>query len=504
MPGTFTYTKPTNIVVVTGGTSGSPADFASFVATDRAGSVTLLAAWTPNSNTKTLTYQITPVELLALLISFVVASKTTETDYIFITGTDAWGNAQTESINVSAGNGTYVSTKRFRTITNIDCSDNAAGGGTVWANGTVAVTQPQWGVIWNKGNGQYQNDSNFNVGNESTSTYFMSIKEQLYGSVGVSISVKANATLQIGKLMGSYGYSGSAWNIVQGVNATHFLMGGTCLIYGSIIHIREGANALVFETGVVTVKNSIMSSNVSDGGSNPSCSNFAFSSLMENISLDNVWFIDTYGPIIQISPILFNDIRFHNTPLGLLIQVSMVIDKPFLMTVSGMYFILYTDWGGLTVTIKDCNVALTGKVYHGGSDAPITTTKENFRCNVHVVDSTGVNLSDAVVLCRDKNNDTVFSVSTDANGNITEQVIEYRRFYGNTYFGMPVETIYSPHKFTISKADYQTLVLENITVDHPIVWHLELQEPGVSAGSALFDVNGNPYIFLSNPMILKV
>ena len=33
----------------------------------------------------------------------------------------------------------------------------------------------------------------------------------------------------------------------------------------------------------------------------------------------------------------------------------------------------------------------------------------------------------------------------------------------------------SPHKFTISKAGYETLVLENITISAPIKWHLELQ-----------------------------
>ena len=122
------YAPATNIVTVTGGASGSPADFASFVAADRAGAGTsLLAAWSPNSNTKALTYQVRPVELLALLISLVVAGKTAETDYIFITGTDAWGAAQTEAMDVSAGNGTYTTTKRFRTITNIDCSDNPAG-----------------------------------------------------------------------------------------------------------------------------------------------------------------------------------------------------------------------------------------------------------------------------------------------------------------------------------------------------------------------------------------
>jgi hypothetical protein len=28
---------------------------------------------------------------------------------------------------------------------------------------------------------------------------------------------------------------------------------------------------------------------------------------------------------------------------------------------------------------------------------------------------------------------------------------------------------------TLSKAGYETLVLDNITIDSPIVWHLELQ-----------------------------
>ena len=56
MPGTFAYTESTNIVVVTGGTSGSPADFASFVAADRAGTGTSLLAATSPGSSVTLTY----------------------------------------------------------------------------------------------------------------------------------------------------------------------------------------------------------------------------------------------------------------------------------------------------------------------------------------------------------------------------------------------------------------------------------------------------------------
>ncbi|KKK60149.1 hypothetical protein LCGC14_3027260, partial [marine sediment metagenome] len=140
MAGTWTCSEDedfgslgSNDVLVTGGTSGTPADFASFVTADRAGEAVLLAATAGLSPTLALTYAIRPVEDLALLISFIVASKTAEADFIFITGTDFAGNAQTESLDVTAGNGTYVSTKYFATISNIDCSDNSAGGGVQWA-----------------------------------------------------------------------------------------------------------------------------------------------------------------------------------------------------------------------------------------------------------------------------------------------------------------------------------------------------------------------------------
>ncbi|MBE3142099.1 MAG: hypothetical protein IMZ53_16115 [Thermoplasmata archaeon] len=142
----FTYTVATNTVVVTGGTSGTPATFADFVTADRAGTGTfLLPTGPPASPTLPLDYAVRPVELLAIPVNLVVAGKTAEADFIFISGHDAWGAAQTESIDVTVGNGSYTTTKRWSVIDNIDCSDNAAGGGTVWADGTIAVTQDIWG-----------------------------------------------------------------------------------------------------------------------------------------------------------------------------------------------------------------------------------------------------------------------------------------------------------------------------------------------------------------------
>ncbi len=75
----------------------------------------------------------------------------------------------------TAGNGTYVTTKYFAAISSLDCSDNAAGGGNQWADGTIRVTQPQWGLIWDSGNGaQYQIDCDIDIGDSSMATYFTS------------------------------------------------------------------------------------------------------------------------------------------------------------------------------------------------------------------------------------------------------------------------------------------------------------------------------------------
>jgi hypothetical protein len=200
----FTYTESTNKIVVTGGTSGTPATFADFVTADRAGTDTdLLVAASPGSAVA-LTYAVRPVEDLAILVKCVVANKTAEADFIFITGTDWRGAAQTESIDVTAGNGSYTTTKYWASITTLDCSDNAAGGGTVWADGDLSVTQDVWGVIWDYGSGLYKVDSAFDMGNGSTATHFDFGTDTVVFAINKYPAVTAAATWYAGTESGGY------------------------------------------------------------------------------------------------------------------------------------------------------------------------------------------------------------------------------------------------------------------------------------------------------------
>ena len=134
---------------------------------------------------------------------------------------------------------------------------------------------------------------------------------------------------------------------------------------------------------------------------------------------------------------------------------------------------VFVDGTFATMTIINPKVVLGTVRINADSDA----LYEKFTCDINVCDKDGVAISGAVVDCLDKNSNAVWtagSVTTNGSGNITQQQILYRDW---ELAGNPATAIiYSPHKFTISKAGYQTLVLENTTVDHPIVWHLELQD----------------------------
>ena len=467
MPGTFGYTESTNTVVVTGGTSGSPADFASFVTADRAGTATLLAATAGLSPTLALTYQIRPVEDMALLITFTVAAKTAEADYIFITGTDFAGNAQTEAIDVTAGNGAYVSTKYFRTITNIDCSDNAAGGGTQWADGTVAVTQPQWGVIWDNGSGQYIVDCDFNIGDASTPTYFTSLNENVQFGTKCP-QTTASATLQVGAPSNDYSSDSCYWRFT-GTNWTRAVASGATaswLIYGSVIKV-DGTYALL-NGGSNVIKNSVLIGHSSSAGG------FTIWTGCAAITLVNVYLVDMAWFGVAITPTVFEKISVESLKYGYVHYSNLPNGAIYDLTMTN---IVSTDvWNN-----SDSTISLIDPTYSLGtpiiSDAD-GVVKEQYTCNITVADKDGTLLDGVEVLCEDKDDAQAFTTTTGDTdtGKIDEQVITYKTWTGTS----ETLTTQSPHKFTLSKAGYETLVLDNITVDSPIDWHLELQDYGFS------------------------
>ena len=478
MVGTWTYDEATNKVVVTGGTSGAPATFADFVTADRAGTATdLLAATAGLSPTLALTYAVRPVEDLAIIVKCIVASKTAEADFIFITGTDWRGAAQTESLDVTAGNGTYTTTKYFATISNIDCSDNAAGGGTQWADGTVQVTQDVWGVIWDYGWRQYLINAVWDIGDGSTTTFFTSETDQVTINPWLEVEVQTAATLRIGEVIDEANAivtKGSAWMwINNGYGQFSPLLdcnAGTSLIAGSLLsNLRTDQSQPTgyFQVSGSTskiIRNNVVGFIATIIGGSPLVRDLSFVGHASGQSFAKM--------SMEASTATLDDIRIGNQSEGIYTYNGHAPTASHVKIDAASVGASINTHSGFTQTLKiiDSVIDWTDMTWGGGNSG---TVKEQYTVNINVVDRAGAALQSATVVCDDQGDNEIFSVPTDASGDIAEQTIVASDWTGPA--GSSVETRVDPYKFTISKAGYKTLVLDAVDLTDKIIWRLELQ-----------------------------
>lgn len=99
-----------------------------------------------------------------------------------------------------------------------------------------------------------------------------------------------------------------------------------------------------------------------------------------------------------------------------------------------------------------------------------------YTCRVHTADETGEDLPGVTILCEDKDGNTVWELQTDAGGDLPLEGGEPQVVTHTAYANLGSDLVKSPHRFTLSKEGYETVVLENITVDRSIDWRLELKE----------------------------
>lgn len=541
--GTWTYTESTNTVQVTGGTSGTPAEFDDFVHADRTAATTactiasgaeLKAATAIAADTDlTLTYPVRPVEFKALRLAIttdanggaaasgdeaidifgttavwcpmtgasasgqkvvpvadlthlyqvgdtvilidISAPSTYETDTIasisegvsitmtnnntnsYATG-DIVGIYQTEQIDSSGGHNTFWTTLPYGQIAMLTFTGYDG-------TNTGKVDQPIWGVIWDYGNGQYLLDCRFNIGDGSTSTYFASSLE--YVSIAstaptLNLQVTAAATFKMGLKQGSdTSTSGSVLALNNAAPWSAVLeLDGICLFYASIIRNDNDDN------GIVNIDNA--SSEFAD------CRFEGFKKVVTTtastykrvqfttctrtwavkavITADDILIGDYYGCALlmefapentEISNVTVQDDRSIGTNIKTAVTADVFFTNP-------------------NFTFNFDILTWTADIY------------EQYTCDIHVSDKDGNNLQGASVACETTGGSAAFTTqSTAADGTISQQKIKYKRWYNNS--GSPASQTYSPHKFTISKSGYETLVLDNITVDGAIDWHLELQ-----------------------------
>ena len=385
-----------------------------------------------------------------------------------ITGTDWDGNAQSESIDVSGGDDTYNGAYKWRTITDIDCNG--------WPDGTLKVTQPQWGVIWDYGNGQYNvTATNIEFGNGTTSTYFTSEREkvQLLGFL-----IKNSATVRLGAKYGDYGIDGSWWNCRFAANSIVIASGqttATFLVYDSYL-TKDNNIYAQFQDGVIDFLNSTITAYYWDTAAWQR--NWAFAGAT-SLSFNEVYINNQINFFCYVAPDLMRNVHIHRMGGGTEFRGSGISVTGITLTERGGYD-AKTSAADSEVTFID-SVSAIAFVLHNQASSWV---KSVYTCNITVADKDGTLLDGVEVLCEDEADATVWTTTTGDTdtGKIDEQQITYRQFTTTAY--PATITTYSPHKFTLSKAGYETLILENVTVDVPIVWHLELQDPVVAGISA--------------------
>ena len=309
----------------------------------------------------------------------------------------------------------------------------------------------------------------FWIGDNSTSTTLTSENEFVALVAPAYFDVKVNGSLTLGRLIGDWGVDGSRWH--QAGSATVF-HGGTINIYASTLHTTEAA-AQQFNVGVLKVKRGILSHvwSTSAGGSSR---RYNFKVGLTTLELEDVYLCNVTNMWINKIPDVISNIHVHSANRGLEIGAAgMEIDGLLMTSMNLQDVFVWSGGEAYDVTALDPVTAISGVIVVGNEASFI---RESYTCNINITDRDGTALENVIVDCEDTDTNAVWAagtITTDANGDIAEQKIQFKRWTGTS------ETLkdYSPHKFTLSKAGYKTLIIDGVTVDRPILWQHELQTP---------------------------
>lgn len=369
----------------------------------------------------------------------------------------------------------------------------------------------------------YQMHLDLEIGDGSTSTTLLSRDEYVYFDNGAFFAIKNLATVTLGVLTEGEGVSGSFWHFNNVVVDLIMIESGQTTaafnIYGSKI-AKTGTKWIRIDDGDIVFNNSTIDCSVSNAAGFRIV--FFQSLTIKDLLFENgqAFRIDHGGPSIT-------NLRTTNTYYGFYtykyagdytITVTGIIANNF--AISFMYAAGFTN--PATLHLIDSIGEITTPVIAQGAE---TSVNEKYTCNIKVTDKDGAAIANtATVACTRANvvtesakfykcitahtsgtfatdlaagkwveitDATILGaaptwltttdyVSAEAefsvnptSGDIAEQTITYKTWTGTS----ELETKYI-HEFTFSEAGYETLILENVTVDAPVVWHLELQPPG--------------------------
>lgn len=397
------------------------------------------------------------------------------------------------------------------------------GGGTAKVNTFLTETVA---------NRMYTIEKDLQIGDGSSSTFFRSVNEQVYFQDAATFTVTSAATLELGILENDWGINGSAWSfgptanydiIASGASTANFNM------FASSLHLRS-LFIVDFEDGDLDWRNSQFTGEQTASSSQ----RLRFQSGINSLNMADVYFNNMHTLNLSLSPAA-EDFHFHE--FQSFESNANVSIGGYLATDAQSFELRATGLNTITLV----NPKFVPSLIRG--DDASSQEIVDYTVDVHISDSAGTDLASATVAMESFGNivsndggstfyrcivdhtagtfatdlaankwelttaaiaakagvtgvtaitgawvtgtayvksASLFSVSTDASGDITQQTENYKKWIGTSEALLS----YAPYQITISKATYETLVASLVAplvidgANQPLVEHFELLPPG--------------------------
>lgn len=420
------------------------------------GTYTILPATTSTTGLVPIQMSVYSIRDIAKIDCVLSGTSAGAGDTITITGIDFDGNALTETIDVSAGDGTYTSTLAYADVTQIDCNG--------WSDGTITVTQKKWGMLEMTAPNTYVFNCHFQIGDGSTTTtvtwydYFITFMR------GAQWYVLGSGTFNTGVVAGA-GTSAEDYKRGVAIQEGTYLDGefgigadfrgeamgtGVANIGGSFLKfIKSAYSEPVFRTatGTYNFYNSILT-NVTAG------SREFYSAATRNfVNTNNHLVIQSTGGTITSS----NGSILDTMSAELSATGFELANTPIRATTNQIWF--YTNPAGIG-TYLNCDGVTTANfsVGYTGAGTGVEKLRISYSLDLLVIDQAGSPIDGATVTITNGVG-AVTSTTTDANGVITQQKLV--AYSGSYTAGDPAITWInkSAHTIEIAKDGYSTKIM---------------------------------------------
>lgn len=321
-----------------------------------------------------------------------------------------------------------------------------------------------WGVWTKQGNSQFYAQCGLIIGDGSTATWFADTNKQITFSTDAPaskyIETMTNSNLILGNLVdASNKYTnGGCSIIVEHTSGTRYVLwrtGGVINLYSCLIQ-SPGSSGNIY--GVDRVWNCLLGDNVrpytrtQTDIENTTFFDYIYAAY--SCDINDITILSS-GALISLAgaqPHTISNVKGFTTGSNAAILSGITGDS-----FNWINFDL-NKWTFLLVSGYD-----NSKIYR------------QYTVDIQVTDESGTPIEDALVTLTDQYDTEVFSVETDANGDIAQQTVTYKLYEPSSTGGAHVdETTYSPHTLTILANNYGDM--ENIfDVDEKIKFIIPLK-----------------------------